>query len=139
MKTETYQFPPELYYEGRAYLWLRVEGEIVTIGLTALALETLGDIVYLSLTRAGQAVERGQPLGSIEAAKMVDSLVSPINGEALACNEEAQRNPGLINDDPYGAWLVKVKPSAWEQDVANLLHGPSLARWIEEQPERLDQ
>jgi glycine cleavage system H protein len=138
MKAETYQFPPELYYEDRAYLWVRVEGEIATIGLTALALETLGDIVYLSLAKAGQPVERGQPLGSIEAAKMVDSLVSPISGEVLACNEEVQRNPGLINDDPYGAWLVRVKPAAWERDSADLLHGAALERWIEEQPEGLE-
>ena len=139
MKAETYRFPPELYYENRAYLWLRVEGEIVTIGLTGLALETLGDIVYLSLSRAGQPAERGQPLGSIEAAKMVDSLVSPISGEVLARNEEVQRNPGLINADPYDAWLVKVKPVAWYQDSEALLHGPALERWIEEQPEGLEQ
>ena len=139
LKAETYQFPPELYYEGRAYLWLRLEGEIAAIGLTALALESLGDIVYLSLVRAGQPVERGQVLGSIEAAKMVDNLVSPISGEVIACNEEAQRNPGLINADPYGAWLVKVKFSAWEQDAVALLHGPALERWITEQPEEVEQ
>lgn len=139
MKAEIYRFPPELYYEGRAYLWVRVEREFAAIGLTGLALENLGDIVYLSMARAGQPVERGQPMGSIEAAKMVDSLVSPISGEVLACNEEVQRNPGLINADPYGAWLIKVRPSAWEQDSADLLHGPALERWIEEQPEGLGQ
>ena len=139
MKAETYQFPPELYYEDRAYLWVRVEGEIAAIGLTALALETLGDIVYLSMIKAGKPVERGQVLGSIEAAKMVDNLVSPISGEVIACNEEAQRNPGLINADPYGAWLVKVRPSAWEQDAEALLHGSALERWLAEQPEEVEQ
>jgi glycine cleavage system H protein len=139
VKAEIYHFPPELYYESQAHLWVGVEGEIATIGLTALALETLGDIVYLSTIKAGQPVERGQVIGSIEAAKMVDSLVSPMSGEILACNEEVQRNPGLINADPYGNWLVKVKPSAWDRDSEALLHGPALERWIEEQPEGLEQ
>ena len=139
MKAETYHFPSELYYESRAYLWVRVEGDVATIGLTELALETLGDIVYLSTIKAGKPIERGQVMGSIEAAKMVDSLVSPMSGEILACNEEVQRNPGLINADPYDAWLVKVEPAAWDQDAEALLHGPALERWIEEQPERVEQ
>lgn len=139
MKAETYKFPPELYYENRAYLWVRVEGETAAIGLTELALENLGDIVYLSMSRVGQPVERGQPMGSIEAAKMVDSLVSPISGEIFASNEEVQRNPGLINADPYSNWLVKVKHSAWEEESGELLHGPALKRLLDEQAERSEQ
>ncbi len=139
MKTETYHFPPELYYESQTHLWVGIEGEMATIGLTALALETFGDIVYISMIKAGEPTERGQVIGSIEAAKMVDNLVSPMSGEILASNEEVQRNPGLINADPYRNWLVKVKPSAWDQDSATLLHGPALERWIEEQLGRLEQ
>jgi len=139
VKAETYHFPSELYYESQAHLWVGIEEEIATIGLTALALETLGDIVYISTIKAGQPVERGQAIGSIEAAKMVDSLVSPISGEILAFNEEVQRHPGFINADPYGNWLIKVKPSAWDQDSEALLHGPALERWIEEQPEGVEQ
>jgi len=130
---QQYHFPPELYYESQARLWVRVEGEIATIGLTELALESFGDIAYLSTIEAGKPVERGQVIGSIEAAKMVDDLVAPISGEIMAFNEEVQRNPGLINADPYGCWLVRVKPSAWERDEASLVHGPALERWIEEQ------
>lgn len=135
MQTETYHFPPELYYEGRTHLWVGMEGGIATIGLTALALETFGDIVYLSLMKAGEAIKRGQLIGSIEAAKMVDNLASPLSGEILASNEEVQRNPGLINADPYSNWLVKVKPSAWDQESGELLHGPALERWLKEQAE----
>ncbi len=131
---QQYHFPSDLYYESQARLWLRVEGEIATIGLTALALETFGDIVYISTIQAGQPVERGQVIGSIEAAKMVDDLVTPISGEITAFNEEVQRNPGSINADPYGSWLVKVKPSAWNRESAALIHGPALEPWIKEQP-----
>jgi glycine cleavage system H protein len=136
---QQYHFPPELYYESQARLWVRVEGGIATIGLTELALESFGDIVYLSTIKAGESVERGQAIGSIEAAKMVDSLISPMSGEVMAFNEEVQRNPGFINADPYGCWLVRVKPSAWELDAASLIHGPALERWIEEQLGGLEQ
>src|ERR1700694_3409611 len=93
---QQYHFPSELYYESQARLWVLVEGEIATIGLTELALETFGDIVYISTIKADKPIERGQVFGSIEAAKMVDDLVAPISGEILAFNEEVQRNPGLI-------------------------------------------
>ena len=137
---QQYHFPPELYYESQTRLWVRVEGEIATIGLTALALETFGDIAYISTIQAGKPVERGQAIGSIEAAKMVDDLVAPISGEIMAFNEEVLRNPGLINADPYGGgWLVRVRPSAWERESAALIHGPALEPWIEEQLGRLEQ
>jgi glycine cleavage system H protein len=136
---QQYHFPSELYYESRTLLWVRVEGEIATIGLTELALETFGDIVYISTIKAGKPVERGQAIGSIEAAKMVDDLVAPISGEITAFNEEVQRNPGLINADPYGSWLVSVKPSAWNQESAALIHGPALEPWIKKQLGGLEQ
>ena len=137
---QQYHFPSELYYESQAYLWVRVEGEIATIGLTALALETFGDIVYISPIEAGKSVKRGQAIGSIEAAKMVDNLVAPISGEIIAFNEEVQHNPGLINADPYGGgWLVRVKPSAWDRDEASLIHGTALEGWIKEQLGGLEQ
>ena len=135
-----YHLPSELYYESQTRLWVRVVGEIATIGLSALALEIFGDIAYISTIKAGQPVERGQVIGSIEAAKMVDDLVAPVSGELLACNEEVQRNPGFINDDPYGGgWLVRVRPSAWDRESATLIHGPALEPWIKEQLGRLDQ
>jgi glycine cleavage system H protein len=140
VERQQYHFPSELYYEGQTRLWVRVEGEIATIGLSELALETFGDIVYISIIEAGKPVERGQVIGSIEAAKMVDDLVAPINGEILAFNEEVQRNPGLVNADPYGGgWLVRVKPTAWDRESADLIHGPALEPWIKEQLERLEQ
>ncbi len=137
---QQYHLPSELYYESQTRLWVRVEGEIATIGLSALALEYFGDIAYLSTIKAGQPVERGQVIGSIEAAKMVDDLVAPVSGELLACNEEAQRHPEFVNDDPYGGgWLVRVRPSAWDRESAALIHGPALEPWIKEQLGRLEQ
>jgi glycine cleavage system H protein len=140
IERQQYHLPPELYYESQTRLWVRAEGEIAAIGMSALALETFGDIAYISMVRAGKLVERGQVIGSIEAAKMVDDLVAPLSGEVIACNEEVERHPGFINDDPYGGgWLVRVKPSAWERESAALIHGPALEPWIEEQLGRLEQ
>lgn len=139
VERQQYHFPSELYFESQARLWVRVEREMATIGLTELALETFGDIVYISTIKAGKFVERGQVIGSVEAAKMVDDLVAPISGEIMAFNEEVQRNPALINADPYGGWLIKVKPSAWERDAGALLHGLALETWIKEHPGGLEQ
>ena len=140
VERKQYHLPPELYYESQTRLWVRLEGEIATIGLSALALEYFGDIAYISIIKAGQPVERGQVIGSIEAAKMVDDLVAPVSGELLTCNEEVQRNPGFINADPYGGgWLVRIKPSAWDRESATLMHGAALEPWIEEQLGRLEQ
>lgn len=140
VERQLYHFPPELYYDSQTHLWVRVEGDIATIGLSALALETFGDIVYISIPQTGKTVERGQVIGSIEAAKMVDNLVIPMSGELVDFNEDVQRNPGIINADPYGdGWLVKLKPSAWEREAASLVHGPALERWIQEQPVGLGQ
>ncbi len=137
---QQYHFPPELYYESQARLWVRVEGEIATIGLTELALESFGDIAYISTIEAGKPVERGQVIGSIEAAKMVDDLVAPMSGEIMAFNEEVQRHPTLINADPYSrGWLIRIKPSAWDRDSTALIHGPALEPWIEEQLGGLEQ
>jgi glycine cleavage system H protein len=137
---QQYHLPPELYYESQTRLWVRVEGENAAIGLSTLALEIFGDIAYISTNKAGQLVERGQVIGSIEAAKMVDDLVAPISGEIIAFNEDVQRHPGFINDDPYGGgWLVRVRPSAWDRESAALIHGPTLEPWIKEQLGRLEQ
>lgn len=134
VERQQYRFPAELYYAGQGRLWVRLEGETAAIGLSELALETFGDLAYVSLSKAGTLIARGQVIGSLEAAKMVDDLVAPLSGEIIACNEVVQRDPGFINADPYGAWLVKIKPSAWDKDREALLHGPVLERWIKEQP-----
>ena len=143
VERQQYHLPPELYYEGQTRLWVRIEGEIATIGLSELALETFGDIAYISTIatmQVGKPVVRGQVMGSIEAAKIVDDLLAPISGELAAFNEEVQRNPGIINADPYGGgWLLRVKPSAWEQESIALIQGPALEPWIAEQLERLEQ
>ena len=126
-----YSFPRDLYYDRATHLWVRDEGEVVTIGLDALGLESLGDLAYVSLHAAGLRVLRGEPMGALEAAKMVGDLIAPVSGTIAAHNEDVRRDPSGVNRDPYGAgWLVQLIPSDWEADSAELVHGSELTGWV---------
>lgn len=132
-----YSFPPELYYDRSTHIWARADGEVVTIGLDVLGLESLGDIAYLSLQAVGIPVRRGEALGSVEAAKMVGDLAAPVSGVIAARNEAALRDPSLINRDPYGeGWIVQLIPSDWARESAELVHGKDLEPWAEAEIER---
>ncbi|MBI3242574.1 MAG: glycine cleavage system protein H [Chloroflexi bacterium] len=132
-----YSFPPELYYDRATHVWVRPDGEGVTIGLDALGLESLGDMAYLSLQAVGLPARRGETLGSLEAAKMVGDLIAPVSGVITARNEAVLHDPSLINRDPYGAgWIVQLAPSDWERDSVELVHGAELKLWVEAEIER---
>ena len=140
MATPTkYNFPAELFYADKTHLWVRHEDGSAKIGLHALALETFGDIAYISTVAAGTIIEQGQVIGSIEAAKMVDELIAPISGVITARNEAAERNPDLINSDPYQTgWIIAIEPAAWESESTQLIHGNALDAWVNAQVEQLD-
>ena len=132
-----YSFPPTLYYDRSNHIWVRHENETATIGLDALGLESLGDMAYISLQATGFPARRGEPVGALEAAKMVGDLVAPVSGTVTARNEAALRDPGLVNRDPYGeGWLLQLAPSDWVRESAELVHGDGLAPWVEAEIQR---
>ena len=132
-----YSFPPDLHYDRSTHIWVRNEGERVTIGLDALGLESLGDIAYISLQAVGIPVRRGEAIGSLEAAKMVGDLAAPVSGIIAARNEAVLREPGLVNRDPYRAgWLVQITPSDWARDSAGLVYGAQVTAWVAAEVER---
>jgi glycine cleavage system H protein len=103
--------PPELRY-AKDHEWVRVEGDIATLGITDHAQEQLGDLVYLDLPEAGTAVRQSEKLGEIESVKAVSDVFSPVSGEVTERNEEAVKSPELVNQDPYGrGWLVRLSLS----------------------------
>jgi glycine cleavage system H protein len=103
--------PPELRY-SKDHEWVRVEGDIATLGITDHAQEQLGDLVYLDLPDVGTAVHQSEKLGEIESVKAVSDLFSPVDGEVTERNEEAVKAPELVNEDPYGrGWLVRLSLS----------------------------
>ncbi len=92
--------------------WVRVEGDIATIGVTDYAQDQLGDIVYLDLPSLGDSLSQGGKMGEIESVKAVSDLFSPVSGEVLELNQQAIDAPELVNEEPYGrGWLVKLRLS----------------------------
>ena len=105
------EFPDDLkYLDTHEYARVDEDEAIVTIGISAFALDQLGDIVFLELPDVGDTVEKGETFGTVESVKAVEDLKSPVNGDVLERNEAIVDSPEQIVDDPYGdAWLIKIK------------------------------
>lgn len=102
-------FPQELKYT-KDHEWVKIEGDIATIGITEFAQKELGDIVYVEVETVGETIEAGEVFGSVEAVKTVSDLFMPIAGEILEFNQELEASPELVNESPYEAgWMVRVK------------------------------
>ncbi|MEK7726965.1 MAG: glycine cleavage system protein GcvH [candidate division KSB1 bacterium] len=92
--------------------WVKMDGDVATIGITDYAQGQLGDIVFVDLPKAGDAVAQMQIFGTIEAVKTVSDLFAPVNGAVVEVNAKLADNPDLINQDCYGeGWMIKVKLS----------------------------
>lgn len=90
--------------------WVKIEGDIVTIGITDYAQTELGDIVYLDLPTPGRALEKGGSFGTVESVKTVSDLYSPVEGEVVEANAALESQSELLNTDPYeSGWIVKVR------------------------------
>ncbi|MBC6481850.1 MAG: glycine cleavage system protein GcvH [Hormoscilla sp. GM7CHS1pb] len=96
------------YLESHEYV--RIEGEIGTVGISAFAVDQLGEIVFVELPEAGEAVEKGKTFGNVESVKAAEDLYSPVTGTVIECNTEIEEAPEKLNEDPYGeGWLLKVR------------------------------
>ena len=101
-------FPENLKY-SKNHEWIRVEGDIAYIGITAFAQEELGDIVFVDIDTEGETLNKDEVFGTIEAVKTVSDLFMPVSGEVLEFNSKLDNNPELINTDSYmDGWIVKV-------------------------------
>lgn len=104
-----FEYPDNLQYTD-THEYLKIDGDIITIGITEFAIDQLGDVVFLELPDLGDNVEAGEKFGTIESVKAVEDLKSPVNGEVLERNDELLDAPEQIGDDPYGdGWLIRVK------------------------------
>ncbi len=122
--------PDDLYYT-ESHEWVRLEGDVATMGITDFAQHELGDIVYVELPDAGKAMAAGEPCGSIEAVKAVEDIISPVSGKVESRNSDLEDNPDLINKSPYeDGWLVKVKMSNLDE-VENLLSAVEYKKIVE--------
>jgi len=101
-------YPSELKYT-KDDEWLKVEGDTGVVGITDYAQNALGDIVFVELPKVGAEVIAGKPFGTVESVKAVSELFAPTSGTVAAINEELANAPEKVNQDPYGAWMIKIK------------------------------
>lgn len=104
-------FPSELKYT-KEHEWVRIEGDIATVGITDFAQSELGDIVFVEIETQGETLGNGETFGTVEAVKTVSDLYMPLGGEIIEVNADLQSNPEYINEDPYQkGWMIKVRMS----------------------------
>lgn len=101
-------FPTDLKY-SKDHEWVRMDGNVAVIGISDFAQSELGDVVFVNLPQEGDSTTAGEPFGDVESVKAVSDLVSPVSGTVCAINEELLDAPEKLNEDPYGAWLIKVE------------------------------
>src|SRR5271163_1228210 len=101
---------PEDYYYTKDHEWAQVDENVVTVGITEYAQDTLGEVVYVELPEEGQKVTQGEPFGVVESVKAVSDLVAPVSGTVVEVNEGVLEEPGVINDDAMNeGWLVRIE------------------------------
>jgi glycine cleavage system H protein len=101
--------PEELKY-SKDHEWIRVDGDVGTIGITDYAQGELGDVVYVEMPEAGTLISKGESFGTIEAVKAVSEVYSPVSGEIVEINDKLEGEPALVNQSPYSdGWMIKLK------------------------------
>jgi glycine cleavage system H protein len=105
----TLEYPDDLKYLD-SHEYARVDGEIATIGISAFAIDQLGDIVFLELPDVGEAIAKGETFGTVESVKAVEDLKAPLSGTVVDRNSAVVEAPELLAEDPYGeAWMLKIR------------------------------
>ncbi len=102
--------PDDIRYTDE-HEWARITGDIARIGVSDYAQDQLGDIVFVELPAVGDTIARGEVFGTLESVKAVSELYLPLSGEVVAVNTALVDAPELINQDPYAAWIIEVRPT----------------------------
>ena len=133
VKVDNYEVPESLYYSND-FEWIKIEGDSVRMGITDYAQKQLREIVYAELPDVGTEVEQNEPYGTLESVKAVSDLVAAISGTVEEVNSEVQSKPEILNEDPYvQGWLVIVKPSNLQEELANLMDFDKAVEWHKKQ------
>jgi glycine cleavage system H protein len=103
-------YPPDLKYT-REHEWLRLEAGEALVGITDVAQEQLGDVVFVELPEVGRRVRQGETFGTVESVKAVSELFSPLSGEVTAVNTTLSSQPEQVNREPHQTWMIRLKPS----------------------------
>jgi glycine cleavage system H protein len=117
---------------SQTHEWFKVDGDIVTVGLTQFAADELTDITFVDLPSVGDAVEGGSHFGEVESVKATSELYCAVTGEVTEVNEQLADEPGLLNTDPFNAgWMIKIRSSDLSP-LDKLLDGPAYDKMISE-------
>lgn len=112
--------PANLKYT-KDHEWVKIEGDVATVGITDFAQKELGDIVYVEVETLDQTLDKDEVFGTVEAVKTVSDLFLPLSGEIIEFNDSLETTPEKVNTDPYGdGWMIKVKISN-DSEVSELL------------------
>jgi glycine cleavage system H protein len=129
VKVEQYEVPEGLYF-SKDFEWIKVEGDKIRMGITDYAQKSLREIVYAELPSAGSEIKQSEPYGTLESVKAVSDLVAAVSGTIEEVNEEVGSKPETLNEDPYGkGWLILVKPSNLQAELANLMDFNAAVEW----------
>ena len=109
-------YPIDLKYT-KSHEWVKYEDGVAVVGISDFAQDALGDVVFVNLPAVGDEVTAGESFGDVESVKAVSDLVSPVSGVVCAINEELEDSPESLNEDPYGAWIIKVENVTEEEEL----------------------
>ena len=128
------EYPEELHFT-KDHEWIRVEGEVGTVGITGFASEQLGDVVHVQLPRVGEKFAAHDTFGEVESVKTFSELYTPVSGEIIEVNEQLADAPELVNTSPYGdGWMAKMKLSD-ASEIDKLLTSKEYEDCVESQKE----
>ena len=124
--------PEDLHYT-QSHEWVRIDGDVGTIGITDYAQKELGEIVYLELPEVGHVLNANEEFGTVESVKAVSELFTPVSGEIVEINKGAVAEPGIVNDDPFGdGWMIKLKVST-DEEVQKLLSAEQYEEYVKQE------
>ena len=123
--------PEDLKYT-KTHEWVKVEGNVARVGITYHAQEQLNDIVYVELPEVGTEVSKGDSLAVIESVKAASDVYAPVSGKVVAVNDAVVDSPEMLNEDPYGNWLVEIELSN-PAEVDELLSAEEYKKVVEEE------
>ncbi len=122
-----FRIPEELAYDLGYHVWVRTEGDLVVVGATDPAQASAGDIIHLSVKKAGTRLQRGAILATLESAKYMGPMRCPVTGTVEAVNPELAKTPTLVNRDAYQHWVARIRPEKLAEETALLMSGADAA------------
>jgi glycine cleavage system H protein len=136
MDIQGYNMPDELYYDDN-HFWVRVEQDLLVMGMNDFAQQLAGEIVYVQLPFEGKKLIKGKKFAQIESGKWLGKVYAPVNGELAESNHELESNPALVNEDCYGkGWMFKIRADDMSA-LNDLMHGAEAVRkWLSAEIEK---